>query len=451
MTCRLPNLSPVRWLLGLLAVAAVTGCDEGPASPEYDNPYDAEAPGGPTLLDAPPAPSLEQAAPTTATLAWEDRSHVEEGYVVERAVVSATTSASDVRFTLLARLPANATRFTDTTATGIDAYHYRLRSVRGALQSPASPVLRIVWPGLTLKGYSAQIGCLSGLSVAVCTSYSVPYRLSYPDGLRQGWLGGEAGRLSLNASRTRLLVASSRYNYPSNKEAYTVYDLATGQQVAQYITPELRFEFGNLNPFGFFVGEDEVLLHTGQDEARPYILWQPSTGQQRPAPPFGPLSLAASATGTVFTYFDNTVVAFDAFTGERRWTAPAQFFHLSPAGRYAFLVGAGEIAVVNSSTGARLSTIPRHVTFENPLPVQEEGFFAGAAEDQPVLALSSSNGSLYLKDWQSVRTIRILPGSNYPLRWNVTAFLPSGNLLLTRNYDQYAQLDLNAVWTTAPL
>lgn len=441
-------LRPGCWLLGLLAVATFVGCDEAPALPDYENPYDAEAPGGPTLLDAPPAPALDQSTPTAVTLVWEDRSQVEEGYIVERASVLATTSASDVRFTVLTRLPANATRFTDTTAIGIDAYHYRLRSVRGALQSPASPVLRIVWPGLTLKGYGAQSQCLSGISAAVCTVYSVPYRISYPDGLRLASLGYEVGRLSLNASRTRLLVASQRYTYPSDKAAYTVYALNSGQQEAQYVSPDRRFTFGNAAPFGFFVGEDEVLLENGQNETNLYILWKPSTGESRPAPAFGPLSLAAAATGTVFTYFNNTVVAYDAFNGEQRWTAAAQSFHLSPAGRYAFLVGADEIAVANSRTGARLSTLPRGVAFENPLPVQEQGFFAGAAEDQKVLALSTSNGSLYLKDWQFLRTIRILPGSNYPLQWNVAAFLPNGNLLLTRNHDQYAYLDLNAVWKT---
>ena len=443
------RLRPVGWLLVLLALAGFPGCDGSLSPPGYTNPYDAEAPGGPAQLDAPAAPSLERATPTTATLVWEDRSQIEDEYVVERAI-SPASSGDQAVFVPLARLPANTTRFTDTTATGLGPYLYRLRSVRGSLQSPPGPVLRTVWPGLTAKRFGAQSNCLSGLTAGVCTVYGVPHRISFPDGLRLANLGGETGRLSLNASRTRLLVASQRYATPSDRYAYTVYNLSTGQQEAQYVTPNLRFFFGETVPMGFFVGEDEVLLFTGQQENRLFELWQPSTGQLRPAPAFGPLTMAAAATGTAFVFSANTVVALDAHTGERRWTAPAQFFHLSPAGRYAFLVGVNGIEVVNSASGAHLATLSGQVSFENPLPVQQEAFFNGAAEDRPLVALTNTRGSLSLVDWQTKRLVRFLQGSNDPLRWDVGAFLPDGNVLLIRNYTQYVHLDLSAVWTAVP-
>jgi fibronectin type 3 domain-containing protein len=82
-------------------------------------------------VTAPLAPtnlSVTESATTKIDLAWTDNATDESGYRVARSVNGGA-------FTLLASLAANATAYSDTTATLGNTYAYRVYAVRGSLAS----------------------------------------------------------------------------------------------------------------------------------------------------------------------------------------------------------------------------------------------------------------------------------------------------------------------------
>lgn len=439
--------------LGLLMAAGLAGCDEAPVAPLYDNPFDPDVPGGPRTLDPPPAPRLQQATATTATLVWGDESEVEDAYLLERAYGDDVLNYADrpdrlnAFFAPIALLPANTTRFTDTTLLGHKPYIYRLKMVSGTRVSEGGPWTRLTWPGIVpVYQRSVYTNCIESSPVGLSVSYGLPTRFRYDTGQTLGAMSADRGVFSLNASRTRLLVAPPYADL--NGYVYAIWDVASGHQLAQ-------IDFGSPMPgavlapsgvpLGFFVGENEAIVYAGRDPNLPYVLWRPPAADVLPAPALPTISHAASATGTVFAVQNQHLEAYDVHTGALRWTAPTTVFALSPSGRYVALYQPRSIRVVDSGTGAVQGEIPASLPVALGSSTVAPVIVLRMSEDQPYALVGQSGfpDVLHLYDWRAKRILRTLV--RLATLDAGCAFTPDGKLALNVG-SVYSLLDPEVAW-----
>lgn len=85
-------------------------------------------------------------------LTWRDNSLTETGFLIERSL--STTGP----FTDIARLPANATQYTDTEIANGPTYYYRLRTEANSQLSGYSPVLTAVRPARSCQSINRIMG-----------------------------------------------------------------------------------------------------------------------------------------------------------------------------------------------------------------------------------------------------------------------------------------------------
>ncbi|MCA0268565.1 MAG: hypothetical protein LCH53_04995 [Bacteroidetes bacterium] len=469
----------LRLAAGLALVLA--GCDlAAPPTPRLDNPYDFEQPGGARALDIPPAPRLQSATSTTATLTWDDRSDAENAYLVERKY-------GIEAWKRVVTLPANTTSFTDTTLIGSRPVLYRLRTISPAITSAPSDSLQLVWPGYTRLPIAMGLGeTITQLgSNLLFTSLTAPRLVSMEgteirrfDALLSMFEEGPV-HYAFNASGT-LLARSNHVRLGDTARAATasirVVDVQTGQLVAQFVAPPYRtiqaITFAD-DATLYLHGYDQTFLGGLETTEKPVrVLWNVRANTFTSSP-FSPNPSATLLTtfpppeGLFSRFLDGNPQAFaltfafhNVRTGQTRWSVDVATPPLSslptpvvspPRDEFALGYAQNQITVYDMTTGSirkRITPPPLNLFGPRFAPFSDGTAYPVAFSHNRQRILFAST-ALAVLDRNTERILRIVD-TTLLMEWGFGIFTPNDEALVLLGLSGLYRMDLNAVWTAAP-
>lgn len=200
----------------------------------------------PDILTPPPPGNVQatQVGEDILRVTWDDQLQDGEGYIIERS----TSAASG--FAEVGRVPARTSFFDDGTATVGVLYHYRVRSLRGGLQSDPSTTVsiqRIVGPPAAPINGNARV--VSSVSIHLTWQDNSFNELGYI--IERSTGGGsfvEIGRVPSN----RLTFTDSPVT-PDTRYVYRIFayndrGLSDPLNIAEVRTPETPLQFASGPP-----------------------------------------------------------------------------------------------------------------------------------------------------------------------------------------------------------